>query len=414
MYASLIALVILIILSGYFSATETAFSALNRIKIKNLANDGNKKAQLVLDLSDNYDSLISCILVGNNIVNILSTSIATAMFVKLIGDNGVALSTVVMTLVVLTFGEVGPKSVAKEVPEKFAMVSAPYINLICKLLKPVTLYFVALKKLLAKMIGLKNDNQITDDEILTIVKEATADGAIDAQEGDLIKSAIEFYDLEANDILIPRVNIAAIEYGTEVKEINELFRTSGFSRIPVYKDTIDNIIGIINQKDFNYNVMYGNKAVDDVIKPVVFISGNMKISDLLTLLQRKKTHLAVVTDEYGGTEGLVTLEDVIEELVGEIWDEHDEVVIDVTKLGGDCYRFSCYASLDKFMDAFDVNIDSESATIGGWVMEVLEKIPKEKDSFNYENISVTVTKADERKALEIIAARIKPENEPTD
>ncbi len=406
MYASFLALLVLIMFSAYFSATETAFSSLNKIKIKNMANDGNKKAQLTLKLCEKYDKLLSSILIGNNIVNILSTSIATAMFVTILPKNGVAVSTVVMTVVVLVFGEVGPKSIAKEMPEKFAMFSAPYINLICKLLTPFTVMFVGLKKLLAKILKVSGeDNHITDDELLTMVKEAQADGGIDAGEGDLIKSAIEFYDLDVNDILIPRVDIIGIEEGLTKEEINRIFDESRFSRLPVYKDTIDNIIGIINQKDFNFGVMSGNQSVAEVIKPVAFVSGNMKISNLLTLLQKKKTHLAVVTDEYGGTVGVVTLEDVIEELVGEIWDEHDEVVIYITKLGEDKYRVSCNANLDKMSELFDIKIESEHSTVGGWVTEMLGRIPSENDSFEYMGLNVTVTRADERRALEVIVTR---------
>lgn len=402
MNSSLIVLLILIMLSAYFSATETAFSSLNRIKIKNLANEGNKKAKLTLELCSKYDELLSSILVGNNIVNIMSTSIATALFVLYFPSNGVAISTVVMTIVVLIFGEVTPKSIAKEMPEKFAMFSAPYINIICKLLTPITIFFVWLKKLTAKMIGVKGDHSITDDELLTMVKEAQADGGIDEEEGDLIKSAIEFYDLDVDDILIPRVDLVAIDVESTVEEINELFSASRFSRIPVYKDTIDNIIGVINQKDFSYEVLSGKKTVKNAVKPVIFVVGNMKISDLLTVLQKNKSHLAVVTDEYGGTVGIVTLEDVIEELVGEIWDEHDEVTLDIMKLSETAYRVSGNLNLDKFSETVDVQIESENTTVGGWVMEQLEKIPEINDFFEYENLSVTVTKTEDRRVCEVI------------
>lgn len=404
MEASLIGLLILITLSAYFSATETAFSSLNRIKIKNLANEGNKKAKLTLELCGKYDELLSSILVGNNIVNIMSTSIATALFVVYFPSNGVAISTVVMTIVVLVFGEVTPKSIAKEMPEKFAMLSAPYINMICKLLTPVTVFFVWLKKLTARLIGVKSDHSITDDELLTMVKEAQADGGIDEEEGDLIKSAIEFYDLDVEDILIPRVDLVAVDIESTAGEINELFSASRFSRIPVYKDTIDNIIGVINQKDFSYEVLNGKKTIENAVKPVIFVVGNMKISDLLTVLQKNKSHLAVVTDEYGGTVGIVTLEDVIEELVGEIWDEHDEVTLDIVKLSENSYRVSGNLNLDKLAETVGAEIESENTSVGGWVMERLEKIPEINDYFEYENLSVTVTKTEDRRVNEVIVA----------
>ncbi len=402
MNSSIIGLLILIVLSAYFSATETAFSSLNRIKIKNLANEGNKRAALTLELCDKYDKLLSTILIGNNIVNIMSTSIATALFVFYFPKNGVALSTVVMTVVVLIFGEVSPKSIAKEMPESFAMFSAPYINFICKVLTPITVLFVWLKEILAKIIGVESDRTITDDELLTMVKEAQADGGIDEDEGDLIKSAIEFYDLDVDDILIPRVDIVAIDVESTVEEINEVFSSSRFSRLPVYKDTTDNILGVINQKDFNYEVINGIKSVEEVIKPVTFVIENMKISDLLTVLQKNKSHLAVVTDEYGGTVGIVTLEDVIEELVGEIWDEHDEVVEDIVSICENTFKISGNLNLDKLSETVEVEIESENSTVGGWVMERLEKIPEVNDSFEYEKLKVTVTKTDERRVYEVV------------
>ena len=402
MSSSIIGLLILTVLSAYFSATETAFSSLNRIKIKNLAHDGNKKAVLTLELCDKYDKLLSSILIGNNIVNIMSTSIATALFVFYFPDNGVALSTVMMTVIVLIFGEVGPKSIAKEIPETFAMFSAPYINFICKVLTPITVLFVWLKNCLAKIIGVKGDRTITDDELLTMVKEAQAEGGIDEEEGDLIKSAIEFYDLDVEDILIPRVDLVAVDALSTVEEINTIFANSRFSRIPVFRETTDNIIGVINQKDFNYEVINGEKTVEEVIKPVTFVLENMKISDLLTVLQKNKSHLAVVTDEYGGTVGIVTLEDVIEELVGEIWDEHDEVVEDIIEISDNTFKIAGTLNLDKLSEIVSVEIESENSTVGGWVMEKLEKIPEINDSFEYENLKVIVTKTDERRVYEVV------------
>ena len=411
MYASIAGLIVLILMSGYFSATETAFSAANRIKLKNMAKDSNKRAQTALKLYDEYDKLLSSILVGNNIVNIMSTSIATALFVELLKNNGVAVATVVMTVVILIFGEITPKGIAKEMPEKFAIFSAPYIYAICVVLTPVTLFFVKLKSALAKLIGIKSDNLITDDELLTMVKEAQADGGIDKNEGELLTSAIEFYDLNVDDILIPRVDIIAVDHEMPVEEINKIFKETRFSRIPVYKETVDNIIGVINQKDFSYSVIEENKPIDEAIKPVVYVAGNMKISKLLTLLQKKKTHLAIVTDEYGGTEGIVTLEDVIEELVGEIWDEYDEVVIDCVRLAKGCFKISCNAAIDKISNLIGIEIESESSTVGGWVMEMLEKVPEAKDEFKYKNVTVTVTKADEKRALEVIMAVSSEESE---
>lgn len=399
---------VLIVLSAYFSATETAFSSLNRIRMKNLAAEGNERAKLVLKLCDKFDNLLTTILVGNNIVNILSSSLTTALFLELLGESGVAIATVVTTVVVLVFGEISPKSMAKEKPEQFAMFSAPIINFLCILFTPVTLLFSWLKKGITAMFNLKNDEGITEAELLTMVEEAQNDGGIDENEGDLIKSVIEFYDLDVSDILIPRVDVVAVDCENTNEEIDRIFDETRFSRLPVYKETIDNIIGIINHKDFQYKVLGKHDKLENIISQPVYVLENMKISNLLKLLQQKKSHLAVVTDEYGGTVGVVTLEDCLEELVGEIWDEHDIVVEEIVSIGENTYQISCNANLDKLAELFDIEIESESTTVGGWVTEMLERIPVEGDSFETENLSVTVTEADERRVLEVMVV-FKPE-----
>ena len=402
MSTSIILLIVMVIFSAYFSATETAFSALNRIKIKNMAEAGNKRAKLVLKLCDKYDRLLSSILIGNNIVNILSTSVATALFVFYFPSNGVALSTIIMTVTILIFGEIGPKSIAKEMPEKFAMFSAPFINAICVLLSPLTALFVYVKKILANIFGVESSTLITDDELLTMVKEAQQDGGIDEEEGELIRSAIEFYDLDCEDILIPRVDMIAIDAECSNEEIYDLFDSTRFSRLPVYEETIDNIIGILYQKDFHFEVLSGEHTIKEVLKPALYISQNMKISDLLQHFQQKKIHFAIVTDEYGGTEGLVTLEDVIEELVGEIWDEHDEVVEEITEIAKGLYRVSANVNIDKLSELLNTEIQTESTTVGGWVAEELSKIPQVNDSFEYKNAVISVTKADDRRCMELL------------
>lgn len=395
-------LCVLIILSAYFSATETAFSSLNRIRIKNMAAEGNKRAKLTLKLCDKFDNLLSTILVGNNIVNIMSSSLATALFCVYFPQNGVAISTVVMTVVVLIFGEISPKSMAKEKPEQFAMFSAPIINFLCIVFTPVTFIFAQLKRGITAIFHLSGNSGITEAELLTMVEEAQNDGGIDENEGDLIKSVIEFYDLDVADILIPRVDVVAVDCEDTNEEIDKIFDETRFSRLPVYKDTIDNIVGIINYKDFQYRVLGKKDKLESIISQPVYVLENMKISDLLKLLQQKKSHLAIVTDEYGGTVGVVTLEDVIEELVGEIWDEHDVVIQEIIPVAENTYRISCNANLDKLEELLDIKIEAESTTVGGWVTETLERIPVVGDNFESEGMSVTVTKADERRVSEVM------------
>lgn len=402
-------LALLILGSAYFSATETAFSALNKIRIKNLANDGDKRAKLTLELSENYDKLLSTILIGNNIVNITATSVATVLFVKYMGDVGATVSTAVMTVLVLIFGEISPKSLAKESPESFAMFSAPILRVMLTILAPLNFLFMLWKKLLSKIFKVKEDRGITEEELITIVEEAAQDGGIDVQEGELIRSAIEFDDIEVVDVLTPRIDIEAVPDTADEKEVKEVFKRSGYSRLPVYEGSTDNIIGVINQKDF-YN-RDDKKSVKSIIKPVIVTTESTKISKLLKLLQKQKSHMAVVTDEYGGTLGIVTMEDIIEELVGEIWDEHDEIINEFEQIEENKYRIVCSANLTKMLKLFDKDEEFDMSTVSGWVIfEFGGIIPNEGDSFDYENLHVVVTKTDKRRVLEVIVEAM-PEEE---
>lgn len=397
---------ILVICSAYFSATETAFSSLNRIRLKNLAQSGNKRAQATLDLCEKYDKLLTSILIGNNIVNILSSSLATTLFLIYFPKNGVAVSTAVMTVLVLIFGEICPKSIAKEVPEKFAMFSTPLIRAIIWVLTPFCLFFTGIKNVLAGLLKVHRDNSITDDEILTMVEEATNVGSIDEDEGDLIKSAIEFYELEVGEILTPRVDVVAVEINQDTSEIKQSFENSGYSRLPVYEGTVDNIIGFITQKDYQHSVIDAKLPLRAVIKPVAFVVPGMKAAALLELLKSKKSHIAVVTDEYGGTVGIVTLEDIIEELVGEIWDEHDTVMEEFTQFSDNCFRVRATVSCDKLFEMYDIDEITESSTVGGWVMEKLGKVPEKGDSFIVGKLKVTVTRVSDKRVLEVVLFKV--------
>ena len=403
---SIIAIIVLVFFSAKFSATETAFTSLNRIRMKNMANDGNQKAREVMELSENYDNLLSTILVGNNIVNIALSSISTVLFISIYPRYGATLATVFATVVVLIFGEISPKSLAKENPEKFAMISAPFIKFLSVLLKPINWLFAQWKKLLAKLFNANEARPITEDELLTMVEEAETEGGIDEGQSELIQNAIEFNDLEAWDVLTPRVDIIAIEADTQEEEIGRLFLETGFSRLPVYDGDLDNIVGVLNQKDFHNYIKGGRASVSEYIKPVIFVAGSMRIAQLLKKLQTVKTHIAIIVDEYGGTYGLVTMEDILEELVGEIYDEHDAVELqDIVQQQDGSYRVLCGTNIDKMFDYFDVEEEINATTVNGWVVLQLDKLPEVGDKFIYEadykRFDVIVTKADERKALEI-------------
>ena len=405
MTAYIFSILCLLLLSAFFSATETAFTSLNRIKMKNMANDDVKNAKLVLKLEDRYDKLLSTILIGNNIANIGMTAIATVMFVALLGGSlGPTASTVVMTVAVLIFGEISPKNIAKEHPEGFALFAAPIMRGLMWLFTPLNVLFSLWKKLLGKLFGTQENGSYTEDELITIVEEAQIGGSIGKEQQELITNAIEFADLEAIDVITPRVDIVAVELGTSVEEIGRTFKESGRSRLPVYEDDLDNIIGIINQKDFHNYVVGENRELEQYIKPVAYVAESIKAAVLLKKMQTKKTHIAIIVDEYGGTTGLVTMEDIIEELVGKIYDEHDAIEMrEVTRLYDGSYSVAGGANVEKFFEMVGEDIDINATTINGWVMIELDRLAKVGDTFTYRSrhkiFHVRVTRADERRAL---------------
>lgn len=398
----IVSLCVLLFLSAFFSSTETAFSSLNRIRLKNLADQGNKRAILTLNLYEKYDNLLSTILIGNNLVNILAASLSTVLFVKYYGNAGVTISTVVLTVVVLIFGEITPKSLAKEYPESYAMKAAPFIKTIMFIFTPFNYVFGLWKKMILKLLKKDKNQGITEGELLTMVDEAQQDGGIEEHEGELIHSVLEFNDVDADDILTPRVDIVAVSLEDSKRQINKEFNESRFSRLPVYDENIDDIVGFIHYMDFVVHVLRGDKTIQDIMKPCVFVMPSMKIYRILKMLQKSRSHIAVVTDEFGGTEGIVTMEDILEELVGEIWDEHDEVVTELKKIGDNKYRIICSANLEDMFEFFSITGESDSTTVSGWVVEQLDKIPSEGDTFEYEDLLVVVSKIDSRRVLEII------------
>ena len=407
----IIAMLACVIGSAYFSATETAFSSLNKTRIKTLAEDGHKRAKLVLKLSNDYDRLISTILIGNNIVNILAASLGTLMFVKLLGEDiGATVSTVVVTVVVLIFGEISPKSIAKDFPEKFAMFSAPIIQFLIWILTPLNFLFWLWNKFLSLFLKKKDDEKLSQAELLMFVEEVQEGGSIDTNEGHLLRNAIEFGDLKAEDILTHRVDLEALPVDATPEEVAEQFENSKFSRLPVYKEDIDHIVGILHLKDFYGINGITTQPISEIMTPPLFIHRTEKISDLLKQLQTTKSHMAVVVDEYGGTLGIVTMEDILEELVGDIWDEHDDVLEDVRNIGYDTYRVNCSMSMDDFCQQFDIDARSESSTVNGWISEQLDKIPEKGDKFSYKNLDITVTDIDSHRPL-FVSVHVNPVEE---
>ena len=406
----IVAVVILVMCSAYFSATETAFTSLNTIRMKTWAENGDKRAARALAVGEDYDKLLSSILIGNNIVNITATTISTLLFTKIFVTYGATISTVVITIVVLIFGEISPKSVAKEFPERFAMFSAPILRVIILVLTPLNFLFSMWKKLLSKIFKPSGDDGITEEELMGIVDQAESEGGLDAHEGDLIRASIEFNELDVSDILTPRVDLVAVDEESTMQEVGALFVENGYSRLPIYHETIDNIIGVVHQKDFYKARVRGEDRLAMIKSPVVYTTPNTKIFKLLRILQMNKVHMAVVVDEYGGTEGIVTLEDILEELVGEIWDEHDEVTEFLRKQPDGSYNIDCTTDLDDMYDLFEIKGECEASTVSGWVLEQIDRIPKQGDHFIAEGLEVTVTAVDNRRVMEI---NVKPAPQET-
>lgn len=402
----IITLVALLFLSAFFSATETAYSSLNRARLKTRAQNGGKSAKLALNLSEQFDKVLFTLLIGNNIVNISASTIGTLLFIAIMNNSSLAptVSTVVLTVLVLIFGEITPKLIAKSYPEKFAITVAPVLKFFMIILYPLAIIFSGLKWVLIKVFKVKNDDIITEDEVKTIVEEANEDGTFEDSESELISNAIDFHDCEVGDVLIPRVNVVAVPIDMSMAKIKAVFKKNAYSRLPVYDGTIDKVVGMIHEKDFMIAFDRGDTSVKSIIKKTALATEHMRISTLLKNMQKSKVHLAVVVDEYGGTLGIVTLEDILEELVGEIWDEHDEVVEYFDKIDDKNYRVDGNAELYDFFELFDINpsnYDFDSQTVSGWVIEQLGDLPKKNDSFEFEHLRIIVHHCSQKQVYEI-------------
>lgn len=401
----LIALVALVLLSAFFSSSETAFTTISRVRLHTLESNGVKWAKRAGKMIDSYDKLITTILIGNNIVNIVGSSLATVFFTSVIldGSTAVTVSTVVMTLAVLIFGEITPKTLAKEHPEGMVRAFVNIIWLLEILLFPLTWIFSMWKKLLLKVFKFKKSPGITEDELLTYVETAHSEGGIDEHESELIRSAIEFEDLDVGDIMVHRVGVVAVSETADMDEVAKAFRDNGYSRIPVYSGTIDTVVGVIHEKDFLLAYLDGAKSFEKCIQPTVCLSANMKISAALRMMQKGKIHMAIVVDEYGGTSGIITMEDILEELVGEIYDEHDEIEEFIKKTSDNTFVINGNAPLLDAFDYMDVDVkeEFESSSVGGWITELMEKIPVAGEKIDYENLHIVVTRSTAKRVAEV-------------
>ena len=410
-----LALILCIALSAFFSATETAFSACNKVKLKTIEGPRKPRALLTLELLEKYNSLLTTVLIGNNIVNIAGTAIATLIFTTRIlpGDKnmGATVASAVMTVLVLFFGEVGPKTLAKQQPEKYAMAVSPVIRVLMILLKPLDWLFGLWRKLLSKLVKPAPEENQIENELITIIDEAQTEGDIEEEEGELIRSAIEFKETNAADIMTPRVDVTALEDTASLEEAAELFRATWYSRIPVYHEDLDHIVGILHEKDFYKKTHEGCTDIRQIMKEPSFAPASLSIGNLLKQFRTAKTHLVILLDEYGGTEGIVTLEDVLEELVGEIYDEHDEVNEEVVEKEDGSLEVDASMQLQELLEKYDIPNTYDADTVGGWVAEMLEKVPEPKDSFVVNGYRFTVTEMDGFRVTHVVVSP-EPEKAP--
>ncbi|MBY0098242.1 hemolysin family protein [Mesobacillus maritimus] len=407
-------LIVLIILSAFFSSAETAFSSVNRIRLRNYVSENKAGSKKALHITENFDNALSTILVGNNIVNIAASSIAASVFTGLFGaGTGLIISTFGMTVLILIFGEILPKSIAKENAESYSLKISGILFLLIKLLTPINFIFAKLKDFVSRTFS-KNEStpSITEEEIKVMVDISEEEGVIDKEEKELVHRSLEFNDVIVGEVLTHRMDMIAIELNQPIEEIKDIFLTERFSRVPVYKDNIDNIIGILSEREFFSELIQHNDAnVEALLRKPVFVVKSMKVATLLPELQRLKSHMAIVVDEFGGTSGLITLEDILEELVGEIWDEHDEKINIMTKLSETLYEFDAQFQLDDFSDLLHVPMpESSSHSLGGWLFETLERIPKEGEGFDYENLHISVQEVDNHRVRKV-RVEIFPKNQ---
>lgn len=396
-----IIIIALIAMSAVFSGAETAFSSVNKIRLKNYAAQGNKRAEKALKIANSFDNALTTILIGNNIVNILSTSISTVLFTSLLGPGGVGVATAVMTVLVLIFGEITPKSYAKSHAESVSLVIAEPLWLLMKLLTPVVFLFKILQN---AMKPKKEQPTVTEDELKYMIEEIEEQGVLEEQESDLVRSALEFDEITVDEILIPRVNVVAVERNEDFSRIKEIFITEMYSRLPVYEKSVDNIIGIITNKNFFRLVNEGKEDISEIIQDVIHLSDLKLISEALKEMQKNKMHMAVVLDQYGGTKGIITLEDIIEELVGEIYDENDEVIDTFVKTGENEYEVSGELSIGDLLENLGLpenEIESSGNTVGGWVMELLGHVAEEGETAESGAFRLTVISVEDKKIQKI-------------
>ena len=381
----IIIIIFCLMASAFFSATETAYSTINKVKLKSKADSGDKKAYKVLKCLEDYDKLITTILIGNNVVNILNASVATTLFIRLFGETyGASISTIFTTIFVLVFAEITPKSIAKEFAEPIAFACFSIIQVTIFILSPFAWMFKHLKKLVSLILK-SEDKVITEGELLVYVEESVSGGAITSEESNMIQSVLKLADMPVIDIMTSKLDIVGIDISTSTDDINKLFLETEYSRLPVYDGDLDHIVGVLNQKDFLGGVLFGNKELKEVIKPAKITFYSKKLKILLDELRDEQTHLALIANEHGSIIGMLTMEDILEEIVGDIWDEADDVLKDI-ELDGDNLIILGSTNIVKVNEYLGTNLSANGvSTLSGYIISKLDKIPSIGDYIEYEN-----------------------------
>ena len=415
----LAAILVCVFFSNFFSSSEMAYSACNRVRLENASDDGSKRAAAAVKIVERFDDTLSTILIGNNLVNIAASSLGSLAVMELLGDGYAWVSTVVITTLVIIFGETMPKIVAKNGANRIALRHAYFIRILSVLFKPLIMLVVGLIRLICLPLKGERTDASDDDaveELTSIIETAEDESVLDEDRSELVQAAIDFSDVMASEVMTARVDMLALDIEDDWDELLKTIDESPYSRLPVYEDGVDNIIGVLYLNHF-LKALAGDEKPDirSLLMPVCYVYKTMKLPAVLSELRRAKQHLAVVVDEYGGTLGVLSMEDVLEQLVGEIWDETDEVEEEIVERPDGRFELDGDMVISDFIELMELNeedFDFESDTVGGWTIEMFGSFPKVGDSFEYENFTVTVLQMDGLRVEKILVqVHPKPEAE---
>ena len=409
-YLCMAGILVCVFFSNYFSSSEMAYSSCNKLRLENALEDGSKRAGVALKITERYDDTLSAILIGNNLVNIAASSMGSVVMIVLLGDakgtDYAWVATVVITLLVVIFGETIPKIIAKSSPNRIAINHAYFIRGLTIVLKPVIWLVVGFINLITRGLRGEENDEVAVEELSSLIETAEDEEILDEDQSELVQAAIDFADISASEVMTARVDMEAIDIDDDWEEILRFVDECSYSRIPVYEDSVDNIIGVLYLNHLLKALTDEEKPeIRSLLMPPCYVYKTMKLPAILSELKRAKQHLAIVTDEYAGTLGLVSMEDVLEQLVGEIWDETDEVEEEVVERDEGIYELDGDMVISDFLELLGINendFEAESETVGGWTIEMFGRFPRANDSFDYENLSVTVMEMDGRRVEKIL------------